>query len=192
MRNVFFCRSCCLLCVWCIWNFHLLLRWELCWQNLKLNCICSPWSWRTVIWCQDEVICNLLSSLAFDGVWQSAILMPAGVRAGWGYSTGIQQVSVGYSGVSWGSVSRELGPCSHCENNSMQTCIRTLEHTHTHTHECLEDLPESLFKLTQVSWYPRATPPQPPAPPPFFFFSNRLCWKEPIVRWLVTRHPIYQ
>lgn len=76
------------------------------------------------------------------------------------------------------------------------TYSHTWAHTHTHTHLKIWLI---LFKLTQVSWFPRVTPPHPfpnnththqLAPP--LPFSPLLCWKEPIVRWLVTRHPIYQ
>lgn len=180
--------------VLCIWNFHLLLRWELCWQNVKLNCI---WSWRMMIWCQDELICNLLSSLAFTPAAHVFVRRWSLAECHFNASRGASRMGV-FNGHSAGvsGVLRSVVRVSVSRAWSLQQLRKQLyadmhPHTWTHTQKRLEDLPESLFKLTQVSWYPRATPLQPPAPPPFFF-SNRLCWKEPIVRWLVTRHPIYQ
>lgn len=123
--------------------------------------------------------------------WQSADLMPAGVQAGWGYSAGIQLVSVGYSGGC------RKGQCLPSfvrakRPRKKKPSARMHPHTWAHTHKRLEDLPKSLFRLTQVSWFPRATSLHHHRPPlPLFFFSF-FCWEEPIVRRLVTRHPIYQ
>lgn len=65
--------------------------------------------------------------------------MPAAAaEAGWGYSAGIQQVSLGYSGVSEGSVSPELCPSSNYENNP-HTWVTPEQ---THAHKRLEDLPD--------------------------------------------------
>lgn len=99
-------------------------------------------------------------SLSGGGVWQRATNASRGAsRMGVfsGHSAGVGGV---FRSVGRVRVSLSFCPHGYHENNSMQT--------HTHTEKRLEDLPKSLFKLTQVSWFPRATPLQRPSPPLFY------------------------